>query len=373
MNKLLTHIQPGIVPAGTFYSHRLSMGLPGSGACFAPDEKGAGGGDMFVGGPVIDSLIRAFRKFDWRDDSVEKLAQMGEKAIPALIGVLKTKKTTLLEPAAEALTRIGQPTVEPMMEIYESVWSPSRKLILKAFGAIGDKRVTELVMRSLYTKNYELGTLAADTLGQLGDLRVMEPLMRYLSTDNLIQFRGHAARALGALGDKRAVGVLKREFGKLLLGIRFMTELEGAFQFARALTMLDAPPIDELKEGLASNKRKYAARILRDLFEDETLQARSRASDSLGEIVVDMVEPLVRGFKKMSTGYLEDKHTALTSACKGMTEYLGNQNYEVMAELLTYIDERAHEPLSRLLGDTNRDIRRYAFCWKEEKPVHVIL
>ncbi len=235
MTKLLTHIQPTIVPAGTFYSPRLSTGLPGSGACFAPDEKGAGGSDEFLDLPPvpklpesyankrhrasitarssmtkIDALIR--RLILLRNDRAEEheiseaFVQIGEPAVPALTGLLQEGRTQFIRArAAKILGNMGHASaVIPLCEMLDAPGVFCQEAVARALGEIGDKRAAKPLVDKLFRAKPNVRIAIIEALGNIGGEELTVPLGRMLHIRNL-QVRLTAMEAIRKTGGEAAI------------------------------------------------------------------------------------------------------------------------------------------------------------------------
>ncbi|MEX2750316.1 MAG: HEAT repeat domain-containing protein [Candidatus Freyarchaeota archaeon] len=173
----------------------------------------------------------------------------GERAVKTLIYALKYAEKDeiycLREEVAKALTDIGQPAVEPLIQalgdedICDSVINIleeiglSQKLLINAFenkdwrikkilvrelGRIeserrlhtpkaDDKILDFLVTRALKDDAPEVRAEAANSLGEIGGRRAMKALTNIL-TDNAPQVRAEAAKSLGKIGGRRAMEAL---------------------------------------------------------------------------------------------------------------------------------------------------------------------
>ena len=94
--------------------------------------------------------------------------------------------------------------LEPLIKALEDEEWPVREDAARALGMIGDKRAVEPLIKMLGDKNKHDRYSATIALGNIGDKRAVEPLIKALSDDEL-WVRRNAAEALGEIGDKRAV------------------------------------------------------------------------------------------------------------------------------------------------------------------------
>jgi len=109
------------------------------------------------------------------------------------------------EPNIEELRRARD--VDSLMKVlqFSTKWR-DRSNAAEALGKIGD-RASEPLIAALGRGSTEIRQRAAKALGVIGDARAVEPLMGLLDdADGLV--RGNAAEALGKIGDARAVSGL---------------------------------------------------------------------------------------------------------------------------------------------------------------------
>jgi HEAT repeat protein len=97
--------------------------------------------------------------------------------------------------------------VNSLIKVLKYKRDPSvRRSAAKALGRIGDKRAVEPLIQALKDENYCVREEAAWALGDIGDTRAVEPLIQSLKEiDTDRDVRHSAAGALGRIGDKRAV------------------------------------------------------------------------------------------------------------------------------------------------------------------------
>lgn len=171
-----------------------------------------------IGEPAVEPLIKALDDSEMmvRHNAAKALGKIGdERAIKPLIDKFCTESQIMFE-AEDALAKIGEPTVEPLIKALDDNDFWMRAAAVGALGKIGDERAVEPLMKALnewYDKyeKYENGChLVAKALGAIGDERAVEPLIEILDECSDEGVRWHAATALGEIGDLRAFSVLER-------------------------------------------------------------------------------------------------------------------------------------------------------------------
>jgi hypothetical protein len=191
----------------------------------------------------------------------------------------------------------------------------------RALGQIGDARAVEPLIEILNDRQGS-ASLAAIALGKIGDSRAVEPLIAALKDKgaNYYPIRSNAADALGSIGDSRAVEPLVEA-----LKID-MSMIPGV---AAAIGKIGAPALEQV---ISLVKDKNA-----------TVTQRQRAIRALGEIGARLKDTALRD------GVLEQLHAALEEQPSNREEIdtalnkIRNGKGEATA-----ICARCHKPLKRL-------------------------
>jgi HEAT repeat protein len=169
--------------------------------------------------PVVRAEIDRLASDDAgkRATGAASLAEMGDDAIPAipyLIGALNDTRSvigpggqsTVAEVALATLDKLGEPGRLAMLEALKA-GSDRRGFdqLMLALGRIKEPRAFEPLVGWLADAHW--GQWAARALGELGDVRAVNPLILALMANN-----SSAASALGKLKDPRAVEPLIEAF-----------------------------------------------------------------------------------------------------------------------------------------------------------------
>ncbi|WP_319507749.1 HEAT repeat domain-containing protein [uncultured Methanolobus sp.] len=158
-----------------------------------------------IGEPTVDSLIQALNNENpkIRENSAATLGKIGgERAVQPLIELLGDDANDVQRAAEIALCDIGEPAVEPLVD---AINNPDTNWAVQLNGmrvleTIGDERAVGPLIEMLGGSN---AVDAAAALGEIGEPAV-QPLIDVLGDpDPLV--RAYAARALGRTGDSRAV------------------------------------------------------------------------------------------------------------------------------------------------------------------------
>jgi len=189
---------------------------------------------------LIAVLLRE-KDADWRVRKfiIETLIKISdERAVEPLIALLKHENYNVCQAAANVLGKIGDKrAVEPLIALLshpcEDYFGPAAS----ALGEIGDQRAVTPLIAALKSESFCVFVPAANALGKIGDQRAVKPLidtLPHIDTERceyvakaLIKIgapaleplilalkhehwyvRRSAAKILGEIGDKRAIGPL---------------------------------------------------------------------------------------------------------------------------------------------------------------------
>ena len=131
-----------------------------------------------------------------RWSAASALGKIGDaRAVEPLIKALKTNGDVMRDVVAAALSIIGEPVVEPLINALGGKDWSTRLGAADALGRIGDERAVEPLINRLNDRSKYVRAGAARALGKIGDSRAVEPLRRLLDGDNN-KVRNAAAHAL---------------------------------------------------------------------------------------------------------------------------------------------------------------------------------
>ena len=202
-------------------------------------------------------ILQLYESGSEREKAIKSMMDMGEKAklaIPYLVPIANSKPDTLQENrvkilAIKVLGKIGKETVPYLIPIanikppFSRYERASKFAAIETLGEIGDIRAVNKLIEELNSPKRFVQIYAAKALGKIGDNRAIAPLVNVLkksdnsttarvvaeilsnfknseTVDLLINLlsepiyspkgyenstRGEAAKALGRIGDKRAV------------------------------------------------------------------------------------------------------------------------------------------------------------------------
>lgn len=184
---------------------------------------------------------------DVRAEAAEALGLLGHgDAVSALRAQLKDADGEVRTSAAVALIRIGDEALFP--EVVKALRHADRRVVIGAavtLGRLADPRVVPNLVEAFKTQDREVGAAVAWALGQCRDRAALPWLLAALE-------QGFAAanvcEALGRIGDARA--------RPALLGALRSEAADTRAYAARALSLLDGPPVGQERARLVSALRR---------------------------------------------------------------------------------------------------------------------
>ncbi|MBX3302709.1 MAG: HEAT repeat domain-containing protein [Nitrospira sp.] len=179
---------------------------------------------------VLSALIKALRSSDWivrmhaakalslvrhpdaivplmpllhdkvkavREEAAAGLAAIGDPAVPSLVDALRHKEWLVRLHAVEALSKTRSPqAVEPLLSVlFNDQDSAVREDAARALGEIGDPRAVEHLCAIV--RDPGLRTVAVEALGKIGDARAVPVLIELLAEAGLPE----ASKTAASCGD----------------------------------------------------------------------------------------------------------------------------------------------------------------------------
>jgi HEAT repeat protein len=148
----------------------------------------------------VDELIQQLNQNDViaRLHAVKALGETKDaRAVEPLIAVLKDDKCGLQ--AANALAKIGQPSVTPLCASLKADSPVARRNAAMALGKIKDSSTVKPLIAALNDEDLIVRRNAARALGEIHDNSAVEPLTAALKDDSPV-VRRNAALALKGMG-----------------------------------------------------------------------------------------------------------------------------------------------------------------------------
>jgi len=162
-----------------------------------------------LGAPSVGPLIAAL---EWHSKVVRvsaagALAAIGRPAVPDLVVLLGDADLETRETAGQILAEIGGAALEHLIEALDDPMTGRRQRAARVLGEIGDRRSVEPLRRALLDPLAGVRQAAAKSLGELGDPSAASSLAAIL-TDPDLNVRRASALALAEMRDPRAVEAL---------------------------------------------------------------------------------------------------------------------------------------------------------------------
>ena len=301
----------------------------------------------------INRLIAGGAEERW--DAVIELANIGpaaEAAIPALVAALGDKDGDVRINAAEALGNLGSAAVPALLKALKDEDKEVVRAAVEVLGDSGDGRAVKPILDILKARKDD--DLTAEAIGALGCLKAgeaAEPLIAILADKKSPEdWRHRAADALGGIGDKRAVPVLK---GTLTEGDDYLktasaeslAELgdeEGVKAVLRI--MKEGPSAKRCKMIWALARvggvrnAKYVPNLIEVLKGDGDEMCRQQAAHALGYIgpaAKAAVPELIAAMKDASRSVRRDATGALVE--------IGQPRDAILGALVGALDEKEEE------------------------------
>jgi HEAT repeat protein len=178
---------------------------------------------------AVDPLILALKNPDWQHDwhdtaaLTDALTRLGTPSVGPLIDALAWHSNVVRVSAAGALAAIGRPAIPPLIELLGAADLETREAVGQILAEIGADAIDQLI-EALNGEVISRRLRAARVLGEIGDPRAVEPLTRALS-DELAGVRQAAVRSLGAIADPRAAGALVSALADPSMDVRWFAAL----------------------------------------------------------------------------------------------------------------------------------------------------
>jgi tetratricopeptide (TPR) repeat protein len=170
-----------------------------------------------------------------RLELIGSLRYCGDRRLVAsFVTVLESDDTVLAAEAARALARVDDPRVHPALRraFTRSIDDRLRIVLAGALGSVGDLTGADYVRERLALDDPEIARLGLEAIATLGSAEDVELVLKFVDQGDR-DMRLLAFRALGRIGDSRALAVLKKKRDETQVSALF-GELEEAEAIIRA-------------------------------------------------------------------------------------------------------------------------------------------
>ena len=278
----------------------------------------------------IASLIEKLKTNDGRelDAAIEKLGEIGEPAIPALMAALQDKNLQVRRSAVEVLKQIGRPAIPALVKALKDSDAKVRSNAAYVLGGIGAEAKTALpqLVPLLKDSDAKVRRKAAYALGSMGaEAKTALPQLVPLLQDSDAKVRTNAASALGSMGAEAKTALPQ------LVPLLKESDANVRAHAASALGRIGAEP----KTGVPQLVR---------LLKDSDANVRAHAAYALGSMGVSVQEKA----KTLTSPELDRAVSNLESALKTLAEAKADFSEPTIASLRVYIKVLKDEQRERL-------------------------
>lgn len=150
----------------------------------------------------VAEQIAALKDEDWvvREDAALALGTLRDpRAVIPLVAVLRDEDRAVREAAIGALTTIGEPSVEVLGACLSDPQLSVQEAASSILASIGDARVVAPLLKALGSADWIVRMHAAKALGRIKDATAVEALIPFLQ-DKVKAVRAEATGALAAIG-----------------------------------------------------------------------------------------------------------------------------------------------------------------------------
>lgn len=242
---------------------------------------------------VLEPLMAALLNTNWivRMNAARALGRIGDpRALETLIVLLQDRVPAVRDEAGAAITAIGEPSIPPLLEaLKHKEWN----IRLRAVEALALLKPRSAVDPLLMLMNQDPDTAvrqdAARALGEIGDTRAVESLMAAL---NLKSLKPQAITALGKIGDTRAVPPLLDIINALVT-----TDYEGRMAACEDdRYQEELPAVEAAVNALAQIGDERAIPTLQEALKSTLI--RVEAAEALSHFGSTAVSPLIAMYQK---------------------------------------------------------------------------
>ena len=256
-----------------------------------------------------------------------------ERVLAPLIASLRNRDWIVRMHAVKALGRIKDPnSIEPLIPLLQDKVKAVREEVTAALAAIGDAAIPSLLAALTHTE-WLVRLHAVEALGKMRSAAAVEPLLSVLFNDHDTAIREDTIRALGLIGDPRALDFLQvalKEPGLRPLAVEAMGHIGDRRAVPLLIKVLEGEDRPEESRVVAGCGDKW----------DEEMVTMGAAVRALGMIADEAAIPsLLKALRHTITR--ADAATALTR--------FGSK---VVAPLLTVMKQESDENIRFYVKDT---------------------
>ncbi len=337
---------------------------------------------------AVPSLIKALDE-DIGEERLALVEALGTIAHPAAVDALvsalkdqprrlKTRRKDLAagtnvaeyKSMAEALARIGSPSLHPLIGILDSEDRETRRWAAHALGLMRDPGALDPLAARLQDSRSEVRQAAARALGNLGHPRAVQPLLKIVGGKDP-EARRAAVEALGMLGVEEAIDVLGvaaqdsneplqlaavealRRIGGLRAGRKIRPVLETG---RRAVREAAAAALASMRLETATAEDRAAGAVLRSDFEAALREGLSAVEPVISALGSRDAGHRVKAVKALATLHSERSLRSLLLALDDHDRTV----QEAAANALAATGQPAVAGLKDLLASGHSSVRRLA-------------
>ncbi len=317
------------------------------------------------------------------------LTRTGRRAIGVLVDSLKNKDAAIRGAAIAPLQRIGEPVVEPVLELADAWDQYVRDAVRDVLAVVGEP-ATPALMKIVYQYEPPPGIRPAKHLRRQGTAVATLEKMKAPAIHALVEglknphpeVRGSIVTMLGHIADQSVAVPLapadaERVIQPILTALRdpaWTVRRKAAEALGPVFAKTVAAPTpagnNPLIEylGTSAVPDQVTTRLIQSL-DDPRPDVKAAAAQSLGLIGdARAAQPLVRTLMEKPQGAWKELELALqrigTPAVAAVSRALTSNNADVRVVATNVLadigDPSTVEPLARALGDTNPEVRRRA-------------
>lgn len=314
------------------------------------------------GASAVPKLLSLLREEEMEDPVVQALRNLGQEAVPLLIGRLADDNVLVRRSAATVLGDLGNPEAEgPLIEMLADENGHVRGTAAEALGRLKSRKAVAGLVRLLEDEYENIQESAIHALATIGDDSVLDGLLEGFTARNA-GMRRNIVRLLGRFGTEKALDALafamKDEEADVRKAVVVALDHLRSNRAAPALLVAitdDDPEVRMLAaEALSRTGAPEAPDALIPLLDDEDLWVRAAAARGMGSLGAGR-------FGALLTGHLQEASDIFLLA---LVDVLGSSSVpEALEPLLALADHKDPEVRKTVLGAFA------SYDWNRIRPV----